>query len=842
MADTVTSPDETSAVASTEAPAPQESAPGEQPTAPVTEESTPPATDEPAPAVEAPTAPVEEAPVAETESTDTESTDAGTTDDTARTVAPQVAEQQVAVDVPGTATLTVKKLGKRFSANGGATVLPGATFYAIPGVRGTTPSINSTSEYTCTTTNSGICDINVPAVSGGKGTSAEHGYWIVEGASPAGYSRIEKIGTGAHDGPKAATTYNFFTGNVASGANVKVTADTTSYTNGTKGDATATAEEDGVVNVANNPGFPEACGMNVAVVFDISNSIHAADMTKMKNAANAFVGDEGLANTPSSVSIFAFNTTAGQLLGSTPILEAPGQTVVQDTIAALPADGSGFTNWDDAFRKVAFNADQYDVVLFLTDGDPTTYGSGSDIETNVSFRNVEEGVLSANAVKANGAKVIGVGIGLQPNSYLNLKAISGPAEGDDYYLSDFDGLAAKLHDIAVANCGNTLTIVKETQDAQGKVIDATADGWTFTGSTTGNSIVGPGGATNTLSLTTGAVDPGSATFQLDFTGSSSRAINITEQQQAGFQPVSVECTDNVDPTGPAGNFTVDIPTDGIVACKVVNKQVLVPVDDVGITKTASGLPPQGSVEPGDSFDYVLTVTNNGTARRGRARDRLRPQRSPRDHRSHRRSRPRLATRPPGYVGNVVDLTIDALGVGESATITVSVTFLAPERSWSTGSCPMVAGDEAPPAAPPVLNNLTNTACVERARHRRPNGGNNCASVEIPVRDITAIVYTRCVGDAPLLGWTVAKSDTLTDEPIDFLWTPIAGQPGTAPAKVAMTQPGGTRRPGAMRSTGWARRSRPSGCQHRLPGLASDRSSRTTRPGRRNYYMPGRPTS
>ena len=31
---------------------------------------------------------------------------------------------------------------------------------------------------------------------------------------------------------------------------------------------------------------------------------------------------------------------------------------------------------------------------------------------------------------------------------------------------------------------------------------------------------------------------------------------------------------------------------------------------------------------------------------------------------------------PGYVGNDVDLTIDSLGVGESATITVSVTFLA----------------------------------------------------------------------------------------------------------------------------------------------------------------------
>ncbi len=44
----------------------------------------------------------------------------------------------------------------------------------------------------------------------------------------------------------------------------------------------------------------------------------------------------------------------------------------------------------------------------------------------------------------------------------------------------------------------------------------------------------------------------------------------------------------------SGGYTA---SDG--ACQVVH------YDDVGIVKTASGLPPQGSVEPGDSFDYVL---------------------------------------------------------------------------------------------------------------------------------------------------------------------------------------------------------------------------------------------
>ena len=41
------------------------------------------------------------------------------------------------------------------------------------------------------------------------------------------------------------------------------------------------------------------------------------------------------------------------------------------------------------------------------------------------------------------------------------------------------------------------------------------------------------------------------------------------------------------------------------ACQVVF------FDDVGIVKTATGLSADGSVEPGDTFDYVLTVTNYG---------------------------------------------------------------------------------------------------------------------------------------------------------------------------------------------------------------------------------------
>ncbi|MGC5172894.1 hypothetical protein ACLQ2Q_19830 [Microbacterium sp. DT81.1] len=210
-------------------------------------------------------------------------------------------------------------------------------------------------------------------------------------------------------------------------------------------------------------------------------------------------------------------------------------------------------------------------------------------------------------------------------------------------------------------------------------------------------------------------------------------------------------------------------------------------DDVGIVKTATGLPAGGSVEPGDSFDYVLTVTNNGSraATNVRVTD---------DDLNDRLEITGLTVTPaltwgplPGYAGNVVDLTIDSLAPGASATITVSVTFLAADAP------PVVPSGTDPDAIPEPLDpleSLTNTACVEADFDGDPT--NDCADLEIPVRDIAVVLYTRCVGDAPLLGWVASKSAALSDEAFTFLWTP--GTPGnpapadTDPAQVLIEQP------------------------------------------------------
>jgi len=213
------------------------------------------------------------------------------------------------------------------------------------------------------------------------------------------------------------------------------------------------------------------------------------------------------------------------------------------------------------------------------------------------------------------------------------------------------------------------------------------------------------------------------------------------------------------------------------ACDVVD------YDDVQIVKTASNLPEQGSVEPGDAFDYTLTVKNNGTRD---AQNVVVTDPVPERLEVTGLTLPAGWTNDndPDYVDgdNELSVSIPTLGVGESATITVHVTFTA------TPVPPVEPGDESTQPADP-LESLSNTACV--AAERDEVEENNCSTVEIPVREITAIVWTKCVADAPFLGWTISKSQALIDEDIHFLWTPDTGTATTDPENVDITHAGGT---------------------------------------------------
>ena len=81
----------------------------------------------------------------------------------------------------------------------------------------------------------------------------------------------------------------------------------------------------------------------------------------------------------------------------------------------------------------------FDVAVVITDGNPTFYGAGEGPGNRTRFREVENGIFSANAVKAEGTRVIAFGVGDgvdSAGSGLNLRSISGPTLNSDYYQTD----------------------------------------------------------------------------------------------------------------------------------------------------------------------------------------------------------------------------------------------------------------------------------------------------------------------------------------------------------------------------------------------------------------------
>ena len=130
--------------------------------------------------------------------------------------------------------------------------------------------------------------------------------------------------------------------------------------------------------------------------------------------------------------------------------------------------------------------------MFVTDGDPTAYNEGSGQKTNTSNTDaLNKAIPQANAIKNDGIKIFGVGVGSALNntdSQNRLKKISGPnvATGDNVagadviFVQDFGALASKLASIAREMCKSSVTITKKV-DADGDGQFENASDWTFKG-------------------------------------------------------------------------------------------------------------------------------------------------------------------------------------------------------------------------------------------------------------------------------------------------------------------------------------------------------------------------
>ncbi|QIK63401.1 DUF11 domain-containing protein [Leucobacter viscericola] len=483
---------------------------------------------------------------------------------------------------PNTSVITVKVGGDRSTLTSIAP-LAGVTLRLYNGGSGGPDATPRTDSWaTCVSDADGDCSFTVPntqnpAPGVPAGANRDLRFWIKQSGAPSGYFMNSTLATGSSP---TSSAYQFRTGDqLRGGTTYTSTVDFMIASGSTNNSASGGIWQ----NSRNNPAFPQQCGLSVALIMDLSGSV-SPYVSQLRTAAKGFV--DALTGTPSEVALYTFANVApaptGANLTTTAVSTSAGATTVKNRIDTYTAGGT--TNWDRGIFQAVGSPTMYDVAIVITDGNPTVYAGAEGPGDRTRFREVENGIFSANALKAQGTKVIafgvGDGVGGSPD---NLRAISGPTVNSDYYQTDdYATAGATLRQLALGNCAGSVSVVKQVVPSGNtgeNITGATPEaGWNFTATTTtpGVTPVSQSGATDG----TGAVN-----FPLSYSGGTTTGtVKLAESQQPGYTLVTQSgkravCTniatgagvtvtnDGVDPNA----FSVDAPATAAISCRVYNR-------------------------------------------------------------------------------------------------------------------------------------------------------------------------------------------------------------------------------------------------------------------------------
>ena len=122
-----------------------------------------------------------------------------------------------------------------------------------------------------------------------------------------------------------------------------------------------------------NPDLPSVCGLDVTLVLDDSTSIDSSEADLARTAASTFAS--ALVGTPSRLKVDVFDSRATGVNAAGSMTSVLNNIVFRDpALYATPTSGAGqgSTNWDDALEVARrSNGGPGDLVVFITDGDPT---------------------------------------------------------------------------------------------------------------------------------------------------------------------------------------------------------------------------------------------------------------------------------------------------------------------------------------------------------------------------------------------------------------------------------------------------------------------------------------
>lgn len=317
------------------------------------------------------------------------------------------------------------------------------------------------------------------------------------------------------------------------------------------------------VTPATNPSLTQACGLDIALVIDNSLSIDSGEMNQMKTALTSFV--DALSGTPTEFSVTRFSTSAQVVQGF-----SGNATTVKAAINGV-STSSGYTNWEDALIKANStlpNRTNPNLVIFATDGDPTTSNTVGGLDTDQPNAHLSPAISAANTIKTGGTRILALGIGLSGSSIDRLKSVSGPNANtgsvltSDVISSNFSTLAADLAAFASQTCGGTITTQKLI-DADGNLQttndQSPASGWMFDvngGSNPDATSTDSNGLTPAVKVTTGG------------------GYSVSETVKAGYSVLSASCSGATSNGSWASGGTVtgiQVSANNIIRCTFINK-------------------------------------------------------------------------------------------------------------------------------------------------------------------------------------------------------------------------------------------------------------------------------
>ncbi|MFI2487398.1 hypothetical protein ACH47X_10845 [Promicromonospora kroppenstedtii] len=450
----------------------------------------------------------------------------------------------------------------------------------------------------CTSDADGDCSFVVPDTAPG-GANAGAQWFVRQVEAPSGWFTNPNLRTGPGSGSSSTNSpYVFQTPALAAGATYSSTSD---FMVGTAGSGRPVTDSEGVWQQSRtNPTLPEQCGLDVALVLDLSSSVSSSELVALKGAADTFT--DALVGTPSRMAVFSFDgaSPSTSVGANVPDLANVATQAGADEFKAVYADwttGSG-TNWDRGLWAVADAAPDYELTVVITDGNPTRFSADPLLGTGgtTHFRDVENGIYSANAVKGEGSRLValGVGDGVDDVTQLNLRALSGPTlfdgtnvlEADYFDADDYAEAGAALQDLALSQCQGSVSVFKEIVPAQNTGDDISGSvpagaGWVFDA-----SAAAPGVTVDPATATTTDDGTGGVSFDLEYpTGTLTSDVTVAETQQPGYElvapggqnavcvnrstgdPVAVT---NVDDAARPG-FVLDLPATELVSCTVYNR-------------------------------------------------------------------------------------------------------------------------------------------------------------------------------------------------------------------------------------------------------------------------------